>query len=537
MAIKKTDKNTKKSVKKETPKKSELKKSAIKKTEDKKIQKKKKEEIISKRESIKRPTNENGYKKIIETLKLKLQISEKKEKDLNEQYEKSINIREKKLASKYKKIIKNLEEKKDTKKEDDYFKKTSTLKIKINKLEEEIKKLTQEKDIIFKKNEELEKNKYPLKTDKNMAKSLQEKLKESEREKKELKIKLNKYTENASKLKKETQISSKKELEIKKENIKLLKTIEKEAKTLEKKQEVIKKEEEKLRGIRNTIESSAKNIVSSINKNKYKSKEEAASYGDIIPKLESEEEKRIVRLASLLSTAIENQKEVKEKPGKETSKEKLSSNEEERLNKAADKLESLVENGLTEDSTDDKLKKRSFTIIEKIENSKVEINEGAPVQESQNIKVPDYKDYKKEEEKEEIKKNTAKKDSARPIINVTVESPKESAKLEKPETTLKPASETPTMRMKLLDDADDYEKRLVITYGFDNMPENTYYSKYKKILRNAARITLLGNLKEGLDMFKLVKEQNLPKEYKDMIEKNIQDITYYLRGLHRVRME
>ena len=118
-----------------------------------------------------------------------------------------------------------------------------------------------------------------------------------------------------------------------------------------------------------------------------------------------------------------------------------------------------------------------------------------------------------------------------------VEAPKESAKLAKPETQLKPASETPTMRMKLLDDIDDYEKKLVITYGFDNMPENTYYSKYKKILRNAARISLFGNLQEGLEMFKLIRDQNIPDEYKQMIDKNIQDITYYLRGLHRVRME
>ena len=93
------------------------------------------------------------------------------------------------------------------------------------------------------------------------------------------------------------------------------------------------------------------------------------------------------------------------------------------------------------------------------------------------------------------------------------------------------------MRMKLLDDIDDYEKKLVITYGFDNMPENTYYSKYKKILRNAARISLFGNLQEGLEMFKLIRDQNIPDEYKQMIDKNIQDITYYLRGLHRVRME
>ena len=170
--------------------------------------------------------------------------------------------------------------------------------------------------------------------------------------------------------------------------------------------------------------------------------------------------------------------------------------------------------------------KRKFTIIDKIENSRVEINEGySTTAGGQNIVA------KPQDE------NSPQNQMPVPNITVKVEAPKESSKLAKPETQLKPASETPTMRMKLLDDTDDYEKKLVITYGFDNMPENTYYSKYKKILRNAARISLLGNLQEGLEMFKLIREQKIPEEYKQMIDKNIQDITYYLRGLHRVRIE
>ena len=191
---------------------------------------------------------------------------------------------------------------------------------------------------------------------------------------------------------------------------------------------------------------------------------------------------------------------------------------EERLNRAAEQLEAMAEN-------EDNLK-RKFTIIDKIENSRVEINEGySTTAGGQNIVA------KPQDE------NAPQNQMPVPNITVKVEAPKESSKLAKPETQLKPASETPTMRMKLLDDTDDYEKKLVITYGFDNMPENTYYSKYKKILRNAARISLLGNLQEGLEMFKLIREQKIPEEYKQMIDKNIQDITYYLRGLHRVRIE
>lgn len=93
------------------------------------------------------------------------------------------------------------------------------------------------------------------------------------------------------------------------------------------------------------------------------------------------------------------------------------------------------------------------------------------------------------------------------------------------------------MRLKLDTRDDDYDEKLVVTYAFDTMPENLSYSKYKPILRNAVRLTLLGNLQEGLDMFKMVREQNLPKEFKDMIDKNIQDITYFLRGMYRAQLE
>ena len=111
------------------------------------------------------------------------------------------------------------------------------------------------------------------------------------------------------------------------------------------------------------------------------------------------------------------------------------------------------------------------------------------------------------------------------------------AMLSKPREESRPISDMPVMRMQLDKDEDIYEDRLVITYTFDNMPEYKLYSKYKKILRNAVRTTLLGNLQEGLDLFKIIKQQNLTEEYKSMIDKNIADITYYLRGQHRVRIE
>ena len=257
--------------------------------------------------------------------------------------------------------------------------------------------------------------------------------------------------------------------------------------------------------------------------------------GNLLSNMDAKTEEGITKLATLLCAAMDDYREQKEKEREEAEKEAESvsvlSEGEERLNKASEELENLVENRLedSESTKDENLNKRPFTIIDKIENSRVEINEGyTPPQGGQAIVAsPDST--------QQI--GQAPQQGQQPNITVKVEAPKESAKLAKPESQLRPASETPTMRMKLLDDIDDYEKKLVITYGFDNMPENTYYSKYKRILRNAARISLFGNLQEGLEMFKLIRDQNIPDEYKQMIDKNIQDITYYLRGLHRVRME
>lgn len=527
MAVKNTDKNVKNN-------KKSIGKKNIKKTL------KIKEEKNNSTLNIEKSNNKenNLYRKTIEDLKKRLLESEKKVENLSIKYKKAVEIQENKIKTKYEKIIKRLEkenlEKENTKKEQKIN--IEPLQKKLKLLEEEKNKLEIEKDKIYKKNLKLEKYSNTKTSEKETIKSLEKKLRESEKEKNYLKIKLKETIEN---IKKERKVLSKDELKEKKENIKLLKIIQRQTKELEKKRELIKKEQDKLKEIKNTIESSAKNIVSTMNKSKNTGNiKDDDSTQDIMPELESEEEKRIVRLASLLSTAIEKQREIKDR---ETEKEKLSSDEEERLNKTADKLERMSENGLEgSDNKEEKLKKRAFTIIDKIENSRIEINEGTPEDKNtQNVIYSEDTEEDKDSNEENLKKDKTKlsKNDFKPVINVTVQSDKESAKLQKPETTLKPASEMPTMRMKLLDDVDEYEKRLVITYGFDNMPENTYYSKYKKILRNAARITLLGNLQEGLDMFKLVKEQNLPKEYKDMIEKNIQDITYYLRGLHRVRME
>ena len=486
-----------------------------------------------------------------EELKLKLKQSEEKIAELNQKYKKVVDIQKKKIEDKYKKIIEDLESKKSIPaKTQNNNAEINKLQKRLEKLEKTNQKLEEEKRKIELKNEELkQKAKEALKsktetasktakTDKETLKeikALREQLIESEQEKKELKAKLKEAVSELKNAKKNTNKLSKEDKEQYKENLKILKQIEKESKALDKKRELLKKEEEKLKEIRGDIKSSAKDIASTMKKSYLADDEDNnEENGNLLSNMDAKTEEGITKLATLLCAAMDDYREQKEKEREELEKESseaqpIMSEGEERLNKASEELENLVENRLedSDSSKDENLSKRPFTIIDKIENSRVEINEGytppsggqtivaAPQDASQAPQAP----------------------AQQPNITVKVEAPKESAKLAKPETQLKPASETPTMRMKLLDDIDDYEKKLVITYGFDNMPENTYYSKYKRILRNAARISLFGNLQEGLEMFKLIRDQNIPDEYKQMIDKNIQDITYYLRGLHRVRME
>ena len=479
-------------------------------------------------------------KNLLEKLQLKLKKSEEKIIELNEKYKKIIDIQKQKLENKYKKaeekykkIVKNLEDnlKKSTAENLGSSKSNkselSKLQKKIEQLESKNAKLEAEKikaEAKISKTARVERvAKDSSKETLKEIKELRKKLKESEEERKELTSKLKEALAELKKSKKNKLAISKEDKNQFKENIKILKKIKRENEILDKKRELLKKEAQKVKAIRSNIKDSARDIASTIRNsqvNYYGSDDKADSNlnpeypTDSLNITDNEEE--LKKLATILCAAMDDYREQREIEEKEKNSE-LSEGEE-RLNRVAEQLEAMAEN-------EDNLK-RKFTIIDKIENSRVEINEGySTTAGGQNIVA------KPQDE------NSPQNQMPVPNITVKVEAPKESSKLAKPETQLKPASETPTMRMKLLDDTDDYEKKLVITYGFDNMPENTYYSKYKKILRNAARISLLGNLQEGLEMFKLIREQKIPEEYKQMIDKNIQDITYYLRGLHRVRIE
>lgn len=490
--------------------------------------------------TTKTKSENTNSKNLLEKLQLKLKKSEDKIIELNEKYKKIIDIQKQKLENKYKKaeekykkIVKNLEDnlKKSTAENLGSSKSNkselSKLQKKIEQLESKNAKLEAEKikaEAKISKTARVERvAKDSSKETLKEIKELRKKLKESEEERKELTSKLKEALAELKKSKKNKLAISKEDKNQFKENIKILKKIKRENEILDKKRELLKKEAQKVKAIRSNIKDSARDIASTIRNsqvNYYGSGDKADSnlnpeYAtDSLNITDNEEE--LKKLATILCAAMDDYREQIEIEEKEKNSE-LSEGEE-RLNRAAEQLEAMAEN-------EDNLK-RKFTIIDKIENSRVEINEGySTTAGGQNIVA------KPQDE------NSPQNQMPVPNITVKVEAPKESSKLAKPETQLKPASETPTMRMKLLDDTDDYEKKLVITYGFDNMPENTYYSKYKKILRNAARISLLGNLQEGLEMFKLIREQKIPEEYKQMIDKNIQDITYYLRGLHRVRIE
>lgn len=489
---------------------------------------------------IKTKSENTNSKNLIEKLQLKLKKSEEKIIQLNEKYKKIIDIQKQKLENKYKKaeekykkIVKNLEDnlKKSTAENLGSSKSNkselSKLQKKIEQLESKNAKLEAEKikaEAKISKTARVERvAKDSSKETLKEIKELRKKLKESEEERKELTSKLKEALAELKKSKKNKLAISKEDKNQFKENIKILKKIKRENEILDKKRELLKKEAQKVKAIRSNIKDSARDIASTIRNsqvNYYGSGDKADSNLNLEYPTDSlnitDNEEELKKLATILCAAMDDYREQKEIEEKEKNSE-LSEGEE-RLNRAAEQLEAMAEN-------EDNLK-RKFTIIDKIENSRVEINEGySTTAGGQNIVA------KPQDE------NSPQNQMPVPNITVKVEAPKESSKLSKPETQLKPASETPTMRMKLLDDTDDYEKKLVITYGFDNMPENTYYSKYKKILRNAARISLLGNLQEGLEMFKLIREQKIPEEYRQMIDKNIQDITYYLRGLHRVRIE
>ena len=217
-----------------------------------------------------------------------------------------------------------------------------------------------------------------------------------------------------------------------------------------------------------------------------------------------------------------------------------------------------------------------YTLIEKIENSKVDIHSisnssggyiptpstpfpsssppatSVPSQPEPPKEEEDLPEASKEQPEEANEEPEKKEEKPKPAFNPykqydefeeddfeSIPEEPQQQEEKQPEKKKQPQASAPPAKKDKLDirihddDLEIYGNTLKLTYLFDNMPNNLSYSKYKPVLRNACRITLLGNLQEGLDLFNMLKQQNIPPEYIEMIDKNIRDVKYYLRGRFR----
>ncbi|MCB1171787.1 MAG: hypothetical protein KDK25_15675, partial [Leptospiraceae bacterium] len=89
---------------------------------------------------------------------------------------------------------------------------------------------------------------------------------------------------------------------------------------------------------------------------------------------------------------------------------------------------------------------------------------------------------------------------------------------------------------------------LTLTYDFSKIPDSfklsrdyhtmeyAYY-KYKPMLIKAQEFTRRKMLKNALNYYRVIKSQNIPPEFKRMINRNIRDITDYLEKFLMSRSE
>ena len=93
-------------------------------------------------------------------------------------------------------------------------------------------------------------------------------------------------------------------------------------------------------------------------------------------------------------------------------------------------------------------------------------------------------------------------------------------------------------KSKLYEKKQQILKRGVkLSYLFENMPESSSFSKFKTVLRSACKYAFQGQLEEGLNLFKTIREQKIPDEYKKMIDVNISDIEMVLSNLFLIDKE
>ncbi|MCB1175696.1 MAG: hypothetical protein KDK39_19130, partial [Leptospiraceae bacterium] len=103
----------------------------------------------------------------------------------------------------------------------------------------------------------------------------------------------------------------------------------------------------------------------------------------------------------------------------------------------------------------------------------------------------------------------------------------------------KPAPQEIHGVLELKPPEEDDAPFLTLTYDFSKIPDSfklsadyhtmefAYY-KYKPMLVKAQEFTRRKMLKNALNYYRVIKSQNIPTEFKRMINRNIQDITEYL---------
>jgi hypothetical protein len=193
-----------------------------------------------------------------------------------------------------------------------------------------------------------------------------------------------------------------------------------------------------------------------------------------------------------------------------------------------------------------------FPKEKEISYSKVELIE--PPLENLNLPEPEEKSFKDEfpEEYEEEKEDTTTKNQKeqeqdqKPEISSEAKQEQLGEGVEEidfPEMPEKPETKGPVQEIRgvleLRPPDEDDAPFLTLTYDFSKIPDSFQlsknyhtleyaYYKYKPLLIKAQEFARRKMLKNALNYYRMIKSQNIPPEFKRMINRNIQDITDYI---------
>ncbi len=99
----------------------------------------------------------------------------------------------------------------------------------------------------------------------------------------------------------------------------------------------------------------------------------------------------------------------------------------------------------------------------------------------------------------------------------------------------KPFSLNKKFKDRPISEEDLKNSQIKLTYLFENVNDDSSFAKYKLILRRACRYSFFGRFEEGLRLFQVVKEQVIAKQYKEMIETNMKDISNMLKKYYLIK--